>query len=166
MVVNPDGRLCACGNLGCWESEVGLTAFLELAAEADDPLRDAAVERDAQVVAVMDRATGGDLRALQAVQHVARYLGLGLAGLINIFNPDTVVLGGYFTRLFPLVIEPVQRIVHERVLSERLTGCRIVPSSLDMYAGAVGAAIASVDRIVADPTGIPMTTEARLSPTS
>ena len=89
-------------------------------------------------------------------------------------SPDILAVRDYLSHLVAtkhlpdklLVIEPVQRIVHERVLSERLTGCRIVPSSLDMYAGAVGAAIASVDRIVADPTGIPMTTEAHLSPTT
>ncbi|MBN9188017.1 ROK family transcriptional regulator [uncultured Microbacterium sp.] len=155
MVINPDGKLCVCGNLGCWESEVGLNAFLALAAEPEDPVRDPAIDGDERVAALVQRAEDGDPRTLQAIQQVARYLGLGVSSLINIFNPDTVILGGYFIRLFPFLVQPVQRIVHERVLSERLVSCRILQSDLEMYAGAIGAGIATIDSLVADPALVP-----------
>lgn len=157
MVINPEGKLCVCGSFGCWESEIGLNAFLALAADPEDPVRDSTIDPDERVAAIVQRAEAGEARALQAIQQIARYLGLGLAGLINIFNPDTVILGGYFIRLFPYLIQPVQRIVHERVLSERLASCRILHSDLEMYAGAIGAGVATIDDLVADPTRVPMT---------
>ncbi|WP_338418527.1 ROK family transcriptional regulator [Microcella alkaliphila] len=158
MVINPDGKLCVCGSLGCWESEIGLNAFLTLAADPEDPVRDTTIDGNERVAAIVQRAEEGDPRALLAIQQVARYLGLGLASLINIFNPEAVILGGYFIRLFPYLVQPVQRIVHERVLSERLVSCRILHSDLEMYAGATGAGIATIDALVADPASVPRLT--------
>lgn len=135
MVINPEGKRCVCGSFGCWESEIGLNAFLDLAADPDDPVRDLAIDIDARVSAIVQRAESGDARALQAIQQVGRYLGLGLSSLINIFNPDTVIIGGYLIRLYPLLMQAVHRIVHDRVLSERLATCEIRPSDLEMDAG-------------------------------
>jgi predicted NBD/HSP70 family sugar kinase len=73
----------------------------------------------------------------------------------NIFNPDVVVLGGYFAKLFGYLIEPVRRTVHQRVMAESLAACRILPSELGLYAGAIGAAHLVIDQIVANPTVVP-----------
>ncbi|WP_417374486.1 ROK family protein [Glutamicibacter protophormiae] len=159
MVINPDGKLCVCGNLGCWESEIGLNTFLALAAEPEDPVRDATIDGNERITAIVQRANAGDRRALQAIGQVARYLGLGLASLINIFNPDTVILGGYFIRLFPFLIDPVQQIVQQRVLSDQLLQCRILHSELEMYAAAIGAGISAIDAFAADPTAVPLVTD-------
>ncbi|GAA1957911.1 ROK family protein [Microbacterium deminutum] len=155
MLVNPEGKLCVCGSIGCWESEIGLNAFLALAADPEDPVRDSSIDGDERVAAIVQRAEAGEPRALQAIQHVGRYLGLGLSSLINIFNPDTVIVGGYFIRLFPFLEQQVLRIVHQRVLSERLVACQILRSDLDMYAGAIGAATSIIDELMADPTVVP-----------
>jgi hypothetical protein len=66
------------------------------------------------------------------------------------------VLGGYFARLFPFLIEPVRRTVHERVMAESLGTCQILRSELGLYAGAIGAAHLVIDQIVANPTAVPL----------
>ena len=154
MLVNPEGKLCVCGSVGCWESEIGLNTFLALAADPEDPVRDSSIDTDDRVAAIVQRAEAGEPRALLAIQHVGRYLGLGLSSLINIFNPDTVIIGGYFIRLFPLLEQSVLRIVHERVLSERLIACEILHSDLEMYAGAIGAGTSVIDGLISDPTRV------------
>jgi predicted NBD/HSP70 family sugar kinase len=155
MVIDPRGSACTCGNIGCWEAECGLQAFLAAAADEGDEVRDLRTPLDARFDIVVARAQRGDPRTLGAVQKAGTSLGLGLSSLINIFNPDVVVLGGYFAKLFGYLIEPTRRSVHQRVMAESLAACRILPSELGLYAGAIGAAHLVIDRIVANPTVVP-----------
>jgi predicted NBD/HSP70 family sugar kinase len=155
MVIDPRGARCTCGSIGCWESECGLQAFLTAAAEENDEVRDLQEPLDRRFDLIVARAQRGEPRTLAAIQRIGTSLGLGLSTLINVFNPEAVILGGYFARLFPYLIEPVRRTVHERVLSEPLATCRVLPSELGMYAGAIGAAHLVIDQIVANPAAVP-----------
>jgi predicted NBD/HSP70 family sugar kinase len=159
MVIDPRGSLCTCGSIGCWEAECGLQAFLRAAGDEGDEVRDLRTPLDERFDIVFSRAQRGDLRTLAAIQKSGTYLGLGLSSLINVFNPDVIVLGGYFARLFPFLIEPVRRAVHERVMAESLAACQIVRSELGLYAGAIGAAHLVVDQIIANPTAVPFAEE-------
>jgi predicted NBD/HSP70 family sugar kinase len=97
MPINPNGTACRCGSIGCWETEVGEAALLRLAGRPTGG-------GSAGVDAVMREAAAGSPAALSALDHVGRWLGIGLAGLINIFDPELIVLGGTFgrvTRLSP-----------------------------------------------------------------
>ena len=154
-VIAPDGRRCTCGNDGCLEAEVGVLAFLEAAAEGDDPVRDRQVPLDERMTTILSRAADGDPRILAAIQHVGTNLGLGVAGLINILNPDAVVLGGYFARLFPYLRDALNRVLIARVMPESLAGCEIVPSELGAYAGAIGAGHVIADQVIANPAAVP-----------
>jgi len=102
MPVNADGRPCGCGSTGCWETEVGEDALLRRAGRPVDGGREA-------VDAVLAAAAAGDPEATAAVGEVGRWLGIGLAGLVNVLDPRLVVMGGHFARLFPLVREPLER---------------------------------------------------------
>jgi predicted NBD/HSP70 family sugar kinase len=159
MVIDPRGSLCTCGSIGCWEAECGLQAFLAAAGDEGDEIRDLGTPLDERFDIVVTRAQRGDLRTLAAVQKSGTYLGLGLSSLINVFNPDVIVLGGYFARLFPFLIEPVRRAVHERVMAESLAACQIVRSELGLYAGAIGAAHLVIDQIITNPTAVPFAQE-------
>jgi predicted NBD/HSP70 family sugar kinase len=159
MVIDPRGSLCTCGSIGCWEAECGLQAFLAAAGDEGDEIRDVRTPLDERFDVVVSRAQRGDLRTLAAVQRSGTYLGLGLSSLINVFNPDVIVLGGYFAKLFPFLIEPVRRAVHERVMAESLAACRILRSELGLYASAIGAAHLVVDQIIANPTAVPFAEE-------
>lgn len=159
MVIDPQGSLCTCGSIGCWEAECGIRAFLAAAADEGDEARDLRTPLDDRFGIVVRRAQQGDLRTLAAIQKAGTSLGLGLSSLINVFNPDVIVLGGYFARLFPLLIEPVRRAAHERVMAESLAACRILRSELGLYAGAIGAAHLVIDQIIANPTAVPLGAE-------
>lgn len=94
MVVNPKGARCRCGSRGCWETEIGRDAVV-LAAGLD-PLAD---EID-DAVAVL---ASGDATAARRMDKVGRWLGIGLANLVNIVNPEVIVLGGHLREIYPYI---------------------------------------------------------------
>ena len=95
-LVNPAGVRCRCGASGCWETEAGEGALLRLAGPAVGTGGRLSID---QVIAV---AESGDAQVLAAVESVGRWLGLGIADLVNLFNPELVVLGGMYSRLLPV----------------------------------------------------------------
>src|SRR5690606_28608866 len=97
MIVNPGGRRCACGSKGCLEAEVGERALLAHAgreASPDRPGRGAGRPVRAAVRAVVAAADAGAIVAREALQRVGSWLGLGVANLVNVFNPGLVIFGG------------------------------------------------------------------------
>jgi predicted NBD/HSP70 family sugar kinase len=84
MVIRPRGHLCRCGSRGCWETEIGREAIL----------RAAGMPLDEQVETACARAHAGDPAARRGLLRVGRWLGIGLANLVNVFNPEVIVLGG------------------------------------------------------------------------
>ena len=99
--VNPEGAPCRCGSTGCWETEIGEDVLLRLAGQHERGGQ-AAVDR------VLAAADAGEPTAQAAVDHIGRWLGIGLAGLVNIFDPRLIVLGGRFARLTPYVSAMVE----------------------------------------------------------
>lgn len=105
ITVDPAGVECLCGSTGCLEVECDHRGLLRAAARATDspsarPADPSADPRDARAAAaaVLDAAEAGDERAAAAVRHVTRRLGIGLASLVNLTDPDRVVLGGSLAR--------------------------------------------------------------------
>ena len=78
-------------------------------------------------------------------------MGLGLAGLVNIFDPSLIVLGGSFTRLYPFVVEAIQGQLDRLALAAPRQLARIVPASLGVDAALVGAAELAFEPFLADP---------------
>ncbi|WP_119729985.1 ROK family transcriptional regulator [Thermomonospora amylolytica] len=91
MVVNPSGRRCGCGSRGCLEAEVGELALLAHAGREDAV---AGLGGREAVRAVVDAADRGDSAAREALHRVGDWLGLGVANLVNVFNPEMVIFGG------------------------------------------------------------------------
>jgi len=85
-------------------------------------------------------ARNGDSLALEVISKAATYLGIGLVNLVNIFNPEMIIIGGGLAKMGDLLLEPARRVVRERAfqLSARLV-C-IVPAQLGDDAGVLGAA--------------------------
>ncbi len=111
MVVNPyDGRACGCGSYGCLEAEVGERALLDAAGR-----RAELFGRDA-IRAVTDDADRGDPAAREALRHVGDWLGIGVANLINLFNPGMVVFGGMLCDLYPGAADQVRARIARNVL--------------------------------------------------
>jgi predicted NBD/HSP70 family sugar kinase len=144
MPVNPEGSLCGCGSVGCWETEVGERALLALAGRSPASGR-------AGVDAVVGDAMAGSPAALAALDHVGRWLGIGIAGLVNVFNPRLVVLGGMLGRLHPHLREPLDAEVARRALPPSRALVRIVPATLGVDAPLLGAAELALEPLLANP---------------
>ena len=142
--VNPNGAACHCGSVGCWETEVGERALLRRAGHAVDGGR-------REVDAVLAEAESGDPTALAALEAVGGWLGIGLAGLVNIFNPELVVLGGLFGRIHPFVIATVEHSLDRLALAAPRRLVRVVPATLGVDAPLLGAAELAFEVLLADP---------------
>jgi len=146
-LVNPAGRPCRCGAVGCWETEAGEAALLRLAGvrTTTTGLR--------LLKTVADRAALGDSTTLAALAEVGRWLGLGIGNLINLFNPEVVVLGGLYQRFFRYLEEAVVKGMRSQALAAACEDVTIVPSALRRDAVLVGAAELALTPILSDPAG-------------
>ncbi len=145
MPVNPvSGARCRCGSVGCWETEVGEQALLARAGRPVDGGR-AAVE------AVVAAAASGDATALAALTEVGRWLGIGLAGLVNVLNPARVVLGGHLARIHEFIAATVEDVLDQRALGAPRALVEVVPARLGVDAAVLGAAELAFEPLLADP---------------
>lgn len=144
--IDSTGRRCKCGNYGCLEAYASGPAIAERAREAlaggeSSVLRDMVGEDLSRLSArtVYDAAKRDDPVALEVVRETARFLGAGVANLLNIFNPDVVVLAGGVTDAGDALFEPLRAEVRRRAFRPAVEACRIVPGALAGSAGVVGA---------------------------
>jgi predicted NBD/HSP70 family sugar kinase len=146
LPVNPAGRRCRCGSIGCWETEVGESALLDRAGLDPDGGR-AAVEQ------LLLRAADGDRRAVGALVSEARWLAIGIAGLVNVFDPDVVVLGGLFARVLPAIREPLDAEIEDRRYLAARRQVAVVGAALGARSVTVGAAELAFGPLLDDPAG-------------
>ena len=140
MPVGDSEALCGCGRRGCWEASVGMHAMLAAVGmpELDTPLRTAE--------AVAERAaTDPDVRA--GLERIGHDIGLGIAMLSSVLDPEVVVLGGYFAPLGDLVLDPARRTLDERLASDIQVRPDLRLSTLGIQAAALGAAEQSLGPI-------------------
>jgi glucokinase len=128
QTLDADGPPCGCGNRGC----------LEAFARAD---RIAAACGTATAEVAVVAARSGDPAAVAGLLVIGRYLGIGIANMIVVVNPDVVVIGGGISAAFDLLREPIEAELRERVHTTSLDLVRLVPAELGTWAGAIGAAI-------------------------
>ena len=88
---------------------------------------------------VFDAAQGGDELAGHVVRDTAKFLGIGVANFLNIFNPEVVVIAGGVTQAGEALFEPLRAEVRRRAFAPAVESCRIVPGELHGNAGVVGA---------------------------
>lgn len=155
MTVDPQGRRCACGRVGCWETLIGLRALLDAATDPDDPVRDPSLPLEERLATLAGRARLGDARTLAALRKVGGWLGRGAAMLTNALNPGTIVLSGYFAVLGEWLRPPVEEQLMSGVLAPHAGGTRVVLSTLGPTAAARGAALVSLEPVFDDPAVVP-----------
>lgn len=145
QVAGHDHDICRCGNLGCLESVAGGGAMARQLREAG---LDARNGRD-----VVRLALAGEIRAVQLIRQAGRLLGEVLAGLVNFFNPDAVVLGGDLAHAADYLFAGVREIVYQRSLPLATRDLEISRSALDDDAGIAGAAVMAIEHVLA-PTAV------------
>lgn len=144
LMVNPAGRRCRCGAHGCWETEVGEERLFELAGRpADGGL--------AAVREVVAAASEGDRRAAAAVEQVATWLGRGTACVVNVFNPEVVILGGALLEVYAAAQPTVRAAFEDSALAAPREGVRLVPPAFGPDSALVGAAELAFAPLLADP---------------
>ena len=149
MLVNPyDGRPCGCGSRGCLEAEVGERALLDAAGRSAELFgRDAVRE-------VVEAADRGEPRPGTRCGPVGDWLGIGVANLINLFNPGMVIFGGMLREVYPGAAPQVQDRIAANVLPVSRDRVRLRVSALGDDATLVGAAELGFARLLADPLGV------------
>jgi predicted NBD/HSP70 family sugar kinase len=147
MLVNPtSGRPCLCGSRGCLEAETGEYALLAAAGRAQDNV----IGRDA-VRAVIRDAAAGDRVAAAAVAEVGDWLGIGVANLINLFNPRTVIFGGMLSDIYAAASSPVAARIAQHAMPVSRDRARLRHSTLGDDNTLLGAADLGFTTILADP---------------
>ena len=154
MVIDPSGPRCGCGKHGCLEAHVGTAAILAMGARAmrhgAEPLRTCAREAGGRLTPALisQAARQGDAAAKRLWSEVGRSLGMGLANVVNLLNPDRVVIGGGVANAWPYFAPTLLRTVRQEAMDVPARAVRIARARLGEHAGIVGAAV-----LVWDETG-------------
>lgn len=125
-IANPGGEPCTCGARGCLETEADSRALLRAAGRPDTPTT--GIEYRARVV--LADAVAGDPIARKAADTVAARVGSGLAVLVNLLDPDRIVLGGLLARVLSIAPEPLSDALHEGSFLERAVPVPVAPAAL------------------------------------
>jgi predicted NBD/HSP70 family sugar kinase len=125
-MANQGGQPCSCGARGCLEAEADTRALLRAAGRPDTPAT--GLEYRARVV--LADAAAGNPQASEAARLIASRLGSGLAVLVNLLDPDRIVLGGLLARLLTITPEPLAEALHEGSFLERAAAVPVVPAAL------------------------------------
>jgi glucokinase len=148
MTVSLGGRLCSCGNRGCLEAYASGTAIAAMSRQrlsegTTSALSDLCGGDPERITAAMvtRAAREGDGLATGVLQEAARYLGAGLAGLVNLLNPDRIVLAGGVVQAGELLMAPVRAEVRQRAFEASAEACVIAVAREPEVAGVRGAAL-------------------------
>jgi predicted NBD/HSP70 family sugar kinase len=148
MTIDVNGPRCSCGNIGCLETLASGTAMAREAirrisrgerSTLTEMMGDKIENITAKLVEMA--AQGGDSLALEVISQAAIYLGVGMVNLVNIFNPEMIIVGGGVMKIGDLLLEPARQVVEERAFKLSAQAVRIVPSQLGDNATVLGAAV-------------------------
>ena len=147
MTIEANGRKCPCGNYGCLEAyasgpAIARRAIEGLEAGAESLLSDLAGDKLENITAatVYEAVVHGDTYANEVMRETAKFLGAGVANVINIFNPDMIVISGGVTKAGDHLFVPLRSEVRRRAFKSALDACQITAAQLPGTAGVIGAA--------------------------
>ena len=148
MIILIDGPACKCGQRGCFEALASGTAIARMAIErleAGGKSRLAELTcgkiEDVTAELVAEVARRNDRLALSVIDEAARYLGIGLANLINVINPQMIIIGGGVSKMGAMLFRPARKSMKEHAFKLPARTVRVVRPRLGMDAGLIGAAI-------------------------
>ena len=146
MTIDINGPRCNCGSTGCWEALASGTAL------ATEAVRQISQGANTSIVALVDgdmskidakviseAAKQGDELAKELISRLGYYLGVGLANVVNIFNPELILIGGGIAKMGGLLLKPAIKVVKERAFSTSATSAEIKPALLGDDSGVLGA---------------------------
>lgn len=142
MIILPDGPTCSCGRKGCLETLTSATAIVKAAERAIDEGHETSLAKLRQInaKAIFQGAAAGDKVSQEIIDELAYYLGIGLANITNLLNPDLILIGGGVSRGGSLLMNPLRKYTLENSLPTAGQQVKIELAQLGNDAGAVGAA--------------------------
>jgi glucokinase-like ROK family protein len=163
MTMDPEGELCNCGNRGCWETLVSQRALFRFVGELlAQGLPSLLVERTEgrldrlSVPMVVDAAQVGDSVAIQSLSKLGRWLGIGIASLLNALNPDLVVFGGILSLAADVLLPIVGEEIQKRALRINCETVRVVRAAHGSDACVRGGVAMVYQSVLAQPNLIPL----------
>lgn len=157
LTLFPDGVPCRCGNRGCWETEVSISALhrnikneIENNSSTKITAKFSKIEKIA-VESAVESAKNGSQIAINSFERIGRNLGIGLASLLNIFNPNLVVLGGKLSLASDFILPEAHRELSARTLSWALENTRIAVAKFGSDAVIVGGIAAVFQEVLTNP---------------
>lgn len=146
VTLKADGPLCNCGNYGCLEALASGTGIARHARAALESGRDTSLRQYENVTSyeVFKEAEKGDKVANEVLDYCLDYLGIGMANLVNTFDPEVIVIGGGVAQAGKKVFDRIKAVVDKRCLKVMAEACKIVPAELKGDQGAVGAAALAI----------------------
>ena len=147
MVISMDGEPCSCGRKGCWETYSSATALIRQTKAAMEKNKDSIMWEiaDGNIDNVngkipFDAMEKGDRAATQVVKQYQKYLAIGIANVINIFQPEKICIGGGVSNQKEALIAPVRELVYGEIYKTAGKPCEILAAELGNDAGIIGAA--------------------------
>ena len=143
--VERDGKLCGCGQKGCWEAYASATGLIReaqsrLAVNKINGLYEQVIGRDLEAKDIFDVAKEGDAFALDLVDYEADYIALGIGNLLNVLDPEIVVVGGGVSLAGDILFDKVKERLKKYAFPSTTENLKIVAASLGNDAGILGAA--------------------------
>jgi glucokinase-like ROK family protein len=149
LTVDENGPLCTCGNHGCLEAFAGGHAIASQAKKlVASGKRTLLSEKNIDEITAQDVAEAarrGDLPAQEIVKRSGTYIGIAMAGLINLFNPSTVIIGGGVAQVGDLLTTPIRQAVRQRSLRASEHGVRITTAMLGRRSSLIGALVQAIN---------------------
>ena len=157
-------RPCRCGSRGCWETSVAQDAVLErvrsrLAVGRDSLIPQLMAEQRSPLTLslVIEAAEAGDTQAIEALAETGSLLGLGVANLISLFNPEMIVLGGPLSAAAPFLLPAIEEAAGNTVIPDIFEQVEILVSAFGPDASVMGAAALVVEALLSNPTRVDRT---------
>lgn len=152
MPIDPNGRLCGCGLRGCLSTVISAWALKERVKNLsvlypDSPL----VNGEPGIIDIEDAALSGDPLAVQVVTEAAYYLTSAVISLVNLMNPEMIIIGGSLSRLGELVLNPIREKIEASALVSAVGKTQLKISELGSKGIAIGAATLAIDQAFSDP---------------
>ncbi len=161
MTIDYEGRLCRCGGRGCMDAYVSGSEIVRKAVEIrraggqSTIFEGLAADHAPTAADVMRAATGGDHIASSILEETGGFLGIGIGNLVNLLNPELVILGGELAGGGTSLLDPIRRVVGRMALEKDGRQPRIVCSALTSRGNAVGAAALVLHDIFGSPWARP-----------
>lgn len=145
--IQAEGKPCRCGNIGCWELYASENALIEMSRELPSVRTAGAAGPDLEELLALAQSGNADVAEL--FRRVGTYLGVGITNIINIFNPELIIIGNRFTAAEPWLSGPVRSVIDRRSLPFHRRDLRLEFSSLGTRSTVLGAAFLAISQFFA-----------------